>query len=122
VAPWLLSYDDAPEVRALYGNLDLRARTIDSTYSTHPIGGSSFVGRELFYTNLARLPAPRPASAEHEGLSVLNGNNNKITGDGPVRRPHSMGAHRTHGATREKLDEHRCEPDHGGRQPARQAA
>ncbi|MFO1322969.1 MAG: DNA adenine methylase [Burkholderiales bacterium] len=90
-APWLLSYDDAPEVRDLYGELDLRSRVIDSTYSTHPIGGGSFVGRELFYTNLRRLPAPGPADAGHEGLTVLNGTGGRRSkaGTGPVRRPHS---------------------------------
>lgn len=87
-APWLLSYDDASEVRALYGELDLRARMIDSTYSTHPVGGGSFVGRELLYTNLPRLPAPGPAGTEHEGLSVLKVID-KLEGDGPVRRPYS---------------------------------
>jgi DNA adenine methylase len=88
-APWLLSYDDAPEVRALYEGLDVRARMIDSTYSTHPVGGGSFIGRELLYTKLRRLPAPGPADAEHEGLRVLNGNG-KSKGDGPVRRPYSV--------------------------------
>lgn len=38
-APWLLSYDDAEEVRKLYKGLPLRSRIIDKTYSTHPIGG-----------------------------------------------------------------------------------
>jgi DNA adenine methylase len=86
--PWLLSYDDAPEVRTLYADLDLRSRLIDSTYSTHPIGGGSFVGRELFYSNLPRLPAQGPADIEHEGISVLN-RVGKSKGDGPVRRPRS---------------------------------
>ena len=89
--PWLLSYDDAPEVRSLYGGLDLGARMIDSTYSTHPIGGGSFVGRELLYTNLRCLPAPGAADVEHEGLTVLNGNR-KPVGEGPVRRPNSAPA------------------------------
>lgn len=91
--PWLLSYDDAPEVRALYGNLGLRSRVIDSTYSTHPVGGGSFVGRELLYTNLRGLPAPGPADVEHEGLTVLNGSgDHKGAGTGPVRRPYSASA------------------------------
>jgi DNA adenine methylase len=87
--PWLLSYDDAPEVRALYADLDLRSRLIDSTYSTHPIGGGSFVGRELFYSNLARLPAQGPDDIEHAGITVLN-RVGKSKGDGPVRRAHSV--------------------------------
>lgn len=89
--PWLLSYDDAPEVRALYDGLDLGARTIDSTYSTHPVGGGSYVGRELLYTNMRCLPAAGAADAEHEGLTVLNGNG-KPAEEGPVRRPYSAPA------------------------------
>jgi DNA adenine methylase len=84
--PWFLSYDDAPEVRSLYANLNLRSRLIDSTYSTHPVGGGSFVGRELFYSNLPRLPAQDSDVVEHEGISVLN-RVGKSPGDGPVRRP-----------------------------------
>lgn len=84
--PWLLSYDDAPEVRALYADLDLRSRLIDSTYSTHPVGGGSFVGRELLYSNLPRLPTQGPDDEEHEGISVLN-RVGKAQGHGPVRRP-----------------------------------
>lgn len=89
--PWLLSYDDAPEVRALYDGLDLCARMIDSTYSTHPVGGGSFVGRELLYSNLRCLPAAGAADVEHEGLTVLNGTR-KPAGEGPVRRPYSAPA------------------------------
>lgn len=91
--PWLLSYDDAPEIRELYGNRNLNCRVIDSTYSTHPIGGGSYVGRELLYTNLLRLPAPAPTGAEHEGLTVRNGHGDKKKSNrlsGPVRRPHSV--------------------------------
>ena len=89
-AGWLLSYDDAPEVRDLYGDLDLRSRVIDSTYSAHPIGGGSFVGRELLYTNLRCLPAPGRGDAGHEGLTILNGDGGRKTksGPGPVRRRH----------------------------------
>lgn len=68
--PWILSYDDATEIRALYGALDLSARVIDSTYSAHPMGGASFVGRELFFSNLDYLPLPKTAKGGHSGLSV----------------------------------------------------
>lgn len=92
-APWLLSYDDAPEVRVLYGCLPLRSRVIDSTYSAHPVGGGSFIGRELLYSNLRRLPAADFSDGEHEGFSVLSGKGTRRrTGDGPVRRPHSAAA------------------------------
>lgn len=66
--PWLLSYDDVQEVRALYDTMGVHARVVDNTYSTHPMGGASFVGREVFYTNLEHMPAVVPAP--HIGLTV----------------------------------------------------
>jgi DNA adenine methylase len=69
-APWMLSYDDVPEIRALYQGRSLKARIIDSTYSTHPIGGASHVGREVLYSNLTRLPAPDKGIIVHSGLTV----------------------------------------------------
>ena len=68
--PWLLSYDDAQEVRDLYRGVPSKARVIDNSYSTHPLGGCSFVGRELAYTNMARLPAAAKAGSAHVGLTV----------------------------------------------------
>lgn len=68
--PWLLSYDDAQEVRDLYEEVTSKARVIDNTYSTHPLGGCAFVGRELVFTNMKRLPAAAKTSKEHVGLSV----------------------------------------------------
>jgi DNA adenine methylase len=68
--PWMLSYDDAPEVRALYQGQSLKARIIDSTYSTHPMGGASHIGREVLYSNLPRLPAPDKGIVVHSGLTV----------------------------------------------------
>jgi DNA adenine methylase len=70
--PWMLSYDDTPEVRALFANKSLKARIIDSTYSTHPMGGATHVGREVFYSNLRRLPAPDKGITVHTGLTVRN--------------------------------------------------
>jgi DNA adenine methylase len=68
--PWMLSYDDAPEVRALYGQLShIHTCVIDQTYSAHPIGGASHVGRELFFSNHA-LPA-ESREKEHRGMSVV---------------------------------------------------
>jgi DNA adenine methylase len=69
-APWILSYDDTPEIRTLYQDRSLKARIIDSTYSTHPIGGSSHVGREMLYSNLSKLPAPDKGIIIHSGLTV----------------------------------------------------
>lgn len=71
--PWILSYDDAAEVRKLYRNLPgIDALVVDQTYSTHPMGGASFVGRELFFSNRA-LPvhdqSRRPI--RHVGLSIV---------------------------------------------------
>jgi len=57
-SPWLLSYDDSTEVRGLYHGHDLQVRVVDNTYSTHPLGGMSFIGRELIYSNLDKLPPP----------------------------------------------------------------
>ena len=68
--PWLLSYDDAQEVRDLYKSVSTNARVIDNTYSTHPLGGCAFVGRELMFTNMRRLPAASLNKAGHVGLSV----------------------------------------------------
>ena len=67
---WILSYDDTPEVRALYEIYNKRARVIDSTYSAHPMGGASFIGRELFFSNLSRLPSPAHDDEEHIGLTI----------------------------------------------------
>lgn len=72
--PWLLSYDDAADVRALYADMSTNARVIDNTYSTHPLGGASFVGRELIYTNLKKLPPPDHSERTHIGISVRSAN------------------------------------------------
>lgn len=68
--PWMLSYDDAPEIRALYGGLaNVDGRVIDQTYSAHPIGGARFVGRELFFSN---QPLPVECRVgQHRGMSVV---------------------------------------------------
>jgi len=55
---WILSYDDTPEVRDLYKEHNKRARVIDSTYSAHPMGGASFVGRELFFLKFISITFP----------------------------------------------------------------
>ncbi len=69
-ASWMLSYDDTSEVRALYQDCSFKSRIIDSTYSTHPMGGASHVGREVLYSNLHRLPAPDKGIVVHSGLTV----------------------------------------------------
>ncbi len=71
--PWMLSYDDAPEVRALYEGVDtIDSRVIDQTYSAHPMGGASFVGRELVFSN-RKLPIENQANdvKPHIGISVV---------------------------------------------------
>lgn len=83
---WLLSYDDAEEVRELYGGVTSKARVIDNTYSTHPLGGCAFIGRELVFTNMRRLPAPAKAGSEHVGLSV------KRAGSGKARKARAVDA------------------------------
>lgn len=88
--PWMLSYDDAPEVRRLYARLKgIRGRVIDQTYSAHPLGGARFVGRELFYSN-RKLPMLRTEQKkkDHVGLTVV-GCVKKIQSinNGPIRLP-----------------------------------
>ena len=68
--PWILSYDNACEIRDLYDDNDLNARIIDNTYSAHPMGGNSFVGREVVYSNLKALPLPLSELSNHVGLTV----------------------------------------------------
>jgi DNA adenine methylase len=68
--PWILSYDNAAEIRNLYDNQSLNARIIDNTYSAHPIGGNSFIGREVLYSNLKELPLPVTDLNTHTGLTV----------------------------------------------------
>lgn len=88
--PWLLSYDDAPEVRALYTNRDgIDGRVIDQTYSTHPVGGASFIGRELVFSNrelpLMELEAP---AQPHVGITIVGALHNVAhNGVGPIRTP-----------------------------------
>ena len=84
--PWMLSYDDAPEVRNLYDHLEgVHGRVIDQTYSAHPIGGSSFVGRELFFSNRTLPTTYR--EAPHRGMSVIGTLCAVETPVGPVRTP-----------------------------------
>jgi DNA adenine methylase len=67
--PWLLSYDDTSEIRELYHAQGLQARVVDSTYSTHPLGGALYIGRELIYTNMNGLPKTEQTT-EHIGLTL----------------------------------------------------
>ncbi len=90
--PWLLSYDDAPKIRDLYRPLKLTARVIDSTYSAHPMGGASFVGRELFFSNMKKLPLPHGDDHEHIGMSVKQYGSGKRNNSGSVRIPWTQAA------------------------------
>ena len=86
-SPWILSYDDAPEIRALYTRIrGINGRVIDQTYSTHPIGGASFIGRELFFSN-RKLPMPKKSKI-HVGITVVGcvGKIDSVS-DGPTRIP-----------------------------------
>ena len=73
-AKWILSYDDVPEIRDIYRCYKNRTRVIDNTYSAHPIGGTSRVGRELFFTNLLELPCPGFKDGKHIAISVKETN------------------------------------------------
>ena len=89
---WLLSYDDAQEVRDLYQDVTTKARVIDNSYSTHPLGGCSFIGRELVYTNMKRLPAAAKADAKHVGLTVKAAGRSRARPDNALRFPISLSA------------------------------
>ena len=67
---WVLSYDNVKEIRCLYDDTGLNARIIDNTYAAHPVGGNSFVGREIVFSNLEELPVPVADHENHVGLSV----------------------------------------------------
>ena len=90
--PWMLSYDDAPEIRELYNKLrGIQGRVIDQTYSAHPMGGASFVGRELFFSN-RRLPMKKIGELQrvHVGLTVVGCFKEvESSSIGPVRMPTS---------------------------------
>lgn len=88
--PWLLSYDDALEVRALYVNVnDIDSRIVDQTYSTHPMGGASFVGRELVFSN-RDLPIQEQnrVNRPHIGITIGGAIERAAPhNNGPVRMP-----------------------------------
>ncbi|WP_176256712.1 DNA adenine methylase [Derxia lacustris] len=90
--PWLLSYDDAREIRELYKPLRVSARVIDSTYSAHPIGGASFVGRELFFSNMKKLPSPDEDGCTHIGMSVKQYQKRKRASESAARIPWTQAA------------------------------
>lgn len=94
-AKWILSYDDAPEIRKLYCPNSYNARVIDNTYSAHPIGGSSHVGRELFFSNLEGLPCPGFKDEKHIALSVkgIDLFNSKALGKQQSRVAYSRNIH-----------------------------
>lgn len=90
--PWLLSYDDAQEIRDLYEQVTSKARVIDNTYSTHPLGGCSFIGRELVFTNMKRLPAPTNLKNGHVGLSIKEPRKSRVSTADVLRFPISAAA------------------------------
>lgn len=90
--PWLLSYDDAQEVRDLYETVTSKARVIDNTYSTHPLGGCAFIGRELVFTNMKRLPAATSGKHGHVGLSVKEPRKSRAGSTDALRFPISAAA------------------------------
>lgn len=54
--PWLLSYDDAPEVRALYPTSSgLNIQVLHQNYSNTKTGGISHAGQELMISNIWAL-------------------------------------------------------------------
>ncbi len=87
--PWLLSYDDAPEVRGLYsGLIGIDGRVVDQTYSTHPMGGASYVGRELVFSNqILPIQEQDAIRRPHTGITIV--------GALEVATPHAIGPVRT---------------------------
>jgi DNA adenine methylase len=85
--PWLLSYDNTEEIRMLYSGRGLQERAVDNTYSAHPVGGASFIGKELLYSNMERLPYPDPVG-NHVGITVRHAAPENAL-PGPLRTPFS---------------------------------
>jgi DNA adenine methylase len=84
--PWILSYDDSRDVRALYNNLDENVCMIDSAYSAHPVGGNSYIGRELLYTNLGKIPDfVNDSDKRRTSLVVTDWMPHAVPDFGPVR-------------------------------------
>lgn len=68
---WLLSYDDSADIRALYDNIEgVNGLVIDMKYSTHPMGGFSHIGRELFLSN-QQLTMSTPAGPKHPSFDLV---------------------------------------------------
>lgn len=86
-SPWILSYDNASEIRALYNNSKLNARMIDNTYSAHPMGGNSFIGSEVLYSNFMIFPLPVNELMEHVGLSVRTLDELNVSDYTPTKMP-----------------------------------
>lgn len=68
--PWVLSYDNDRDIRLLYDQHNYRSKIVNNTYSTHPVGGNSVIGREILYTNLKKLPSPSHEIVPHVGISI----------------------------------------------------
>ena len=89
MVPWLLSYDDSVEVRDLYrAQPGVHGLVVDKTYSTHPLGGARFIGRELFFSNRPLDVAVRNGEADHSAVSVVGTLANvAVPSQGPSRLP-----------------------------------
>ncbi len=89
---WLLSYDDAKEIRDLYADLDgIDARVLDITYSANPAGGNGYIGRELVFGNRI-LPTKVTKTSRRAlvGISMVgNLNATQALEEGPRRTPYS---------------------------------
>jgi DNA adenine methylase len=72
--PWILSYDNAEMIKNIYSIYNLTARIIDNTYSAHPMGGNSIIGREIIYANLKDLPLPTKKKEKHTGIAIYKYN------------------------------------------------
>jgi hypothetical protein len=71
--PWLLSYDPAPSIRALYSHNRQGSKRVDLLYTASGTG-SQVEAQELIVTNLARLPrATRIWRSSEEWRNSKNG-------------------------------------------------
>ena len=72
--PWILSYDNADMIKNLYSKCGFTTRIIDNTYSTHPMGGNSIIGREVIYSYLKDLPLHSENQEMHGGIAIYQYN------------------------------------------------
>lgn len=69
--PWLLSYDDAKEIRDFYSSFESNGMVIDKTYSTSNNNGTGYIGREIIYSNFHQNHQSEITMNKHKTISVV---------------------------------------------------